>query len=219
MDQESDRGGGQALSWKPCCPLPRIICLNIQVPYKAGSSLQKAHPRDDHGLSIIAFFHIKGETLQMLRNPDPPPCLRLLKDFVEGGSMDLPRPNGANKTTGLFKGIAHAENVDDVGVPFLLKPTVLKYHHKPVLMTKSGKVFKSTDGEWMEIGVDVRRFSSFAKNMLVTLRDLLPEASVHFGFTIQGQEDEDLPEGILFDLRLHYANLAMDPKWIDDNLA
>merc|ERR1712083_232971 len=115
---------------------------------------KKTHPKDDHGLSIVAFFHIKGETLQMLKNPNPPSCLRLFKEFVEGGTTDLPRPNGANKTTGLFKGIANGENPDDISIPFLLKPTVLKYNAKPCLMTKSGTVYKSPDGEWFEIGVD-----------------------------------------------------------------
>jgi len=205
-------------AWAPECQLPRILCMNVQIPLKTGSPLRK-HPSSDHGVSIVAVFRVRGETLEMLRRGGAlEPCVRLFRDFVRGGRTDLPCAKSATKTTGLLKGIAFAENVGEVNVPWLLKPLVQKYNAKPCLITKSGSVAAGERGEWLEIGVDVRRFSSAAKTSLVQLRDCLPQASIHVGILIQGQEDEDLPEGLVMDVRLHYLNL-LNARWINDPCA
>eukprot|EP00415_Alexandrium_ostenfeldii_P005081 UN5081 len=94
-------------------------------------------------------------------------------------------------------------------------PTVRKFNGKPCLITKSGTVFKDPAGEWLEVDIDIRRFCYVARSMLISLREVLPRSSVHCGFTIQGCDEEELPEGIVCDMWLHNVNLVDDPRLIE----
>eukprot|EP00415_Alexandrium_ostenfeldii_P001878 UN1878 len=97
----------------------------------------------------------------------------------------------------------------------MLMSTVRKFNGKPCLITKSGTVFKDPAGEWLEVDIDIRRFCKLARTMLISLRELLPRSSVHCGFTIQGCDEEELPEGIVIDMWLHNVNLVDDPLSIE----
>jgi len=207
------QGGNE--TWWSGCPLPRVLCIVAQIPYERGPTLFGEHPANDHGCSIITVHRIKPTTLQMLRSERRMAAVSLFAKFVSGGTTHLV---GGTKTSGLFKAIAVAGNVEAIGVPRVLLPTVRKFNGKPCLITQSGTVFQDTSGrgEWLEVNVDIRRFCSLARNMLVSLRDLLPRTSVHCGFTIQGCEDHELPEGIVADVWLHNVDLITDARAIDD---
>lgn len=214
------------LRWSEGCPLPRIICINVQLPYKVGP-MKGAHPLDDAGCSVIAIFQLRPETLAMLDTDNAPPHFRLFRRFLEGpagragGPLDDPkrslgarRNNSKNATndSGLFKLTASGDNADEAGLPSMLKG----YNGKPCLVTKSGTVVKDKRGEWLEIGIDVREFSWLAKSSLYSFRDKLPKARVHVGFYVQGVEDDELPEGLIGDCRLHYLSLSDAVRHIDD---
>jgi hypothetical protein len=204
----------QRTSWSKSCGLPRVLCVNVQLPHEAGSLSWGGHPASDHGCSVVAFFHIKEETLKLLQQGDrAPPYVRLFQKFVEEGRTDLP---GGYKASGLLKAIADCENLTSVidRVPKILQPTVLKYNAKPTLITKSGAVHQGLGGEFLELAIDVRRFCWMAKNALQSLRGYLPSVSVHIGFLIQGFKDEELPEGLICDLHLHSTDILNDPAWI-----
>merc|ERR1719203_2133677 len=77
---ESDRGGGSALQWTPECPLPRVICINMMMPYTMGVvPMQK-----DAGCSFVGFFHITPQTIREASMAEPRPAVRLFRDFWEG---------------------------------------------------------------------------------------------------------------------------------------
>jgi len=215
---ESDRGGGSALQWTPDCPLPRIICINMMLPYETGLNPFKKDP----GCSVVGMFHIKPETIHSLRTPTPPPCIKLLKDFCAGPAGRPDGPAGdperslfsrvqkrkkKDQQAGLFKAIAHCVNPQDVHVPDLFHT----YNGKPVLIAKCGYIVKDPAGEWIEIGVDVRGFNVLARKMLCSFRGLLPRTKIHYGFTVQGVEDDELPEGLLCDMYVHGINMVDDP--------
>jgi len=196
--------------------LPRVLCINVQLPYRAPYPF-RPHPRDDHGCSLVAMWRIKGETLDMLSRDaqDQPVALRLFKDFIRGGTTDLPNPGP--RTAGLLKAIARVENADEVakGIPWPLKSTALRQNGKPTLLTQSGSVFKDSanNGEWVEIGIDVRRFCVPARQALVQLRDHLRTTSVHIGFLIQNVGGSG-PEGIVCDVHLHCMDIVENPTWV-----
>mmetsp|Transcript_80882 Transcript_80882/g.252293 ORF Transcript_80882/g.252293 Transcript_80882/m.252293 type:complete len:393 (-) Transcript_80882:100-1278(-) len=210
--QSTQRNG--ELGWWPGCPLPRVLCVVAQLPEQVGPVFGE-HPAEDAGVSIVTIFRIKPETIRVLRSCRWPADLRMFVDFVKAGKTDLPTDRGGSKTSGLMKAVAAVGNLEEVGVPKLLLPTVRKYSGKPCLITKSGTVFKDPSGEWLEIDIDLRRFCRLARTMLVSLRDLLPRSSVHCGFTIQGCDDDELPEGIVCDMWLHNINLKDDPRQIE----
>eukprot|EP00929_Paragymnodinium_shiwhaense_P015017 TRINITY_DN123015_c0_g1_i1.p1 TRINITY_DN123015_c0_g1~~TRINITY_DN123015_c0_g1_i1.p1 ORF type:complete len:479 (+),score=86.55 TRINITY_DN123015_c0_g1_i1:142-1578(+) len=207
--------------WAPGCPLPRVICIVVQLPEQAGPAWG-THPVEDHGCSFVAAFHIKQETLAALEqgdcpSEDVPEGLRLFQEFCKRGQTDLPMPKGKSRTSGLFKFMAVGENIEELGIPWLLASTVKSYNGKPCLVTKSGAVFKDPKcGEWMEIDVDVRLFSALARQSLVSLRHLMPKASIHVGFTIQANEEHEMPEGIVCDMHVHNMNLSDGAYTISD---
>jgi len=206
-------GTGSNETWWPGCPLPRVLCIVGQIPYDRGPTLFGEHPANDHGCSIITLYHIKPATMRLLRSGERTAAVSLFAKYVSGGTTHL---IGGNRTSGLFKAIAVAGNVEAIGVPRVLLPTVRNFNGKPCLITQSGTVFRDASGEWLEVNVDIRCFCSLARNMLVSLRDLLPRTSVHCGFTIQGCEDHELPEGIVADVWLHNVDLISDARPIDD---
>jgi len=220
----SESSQGKApLEWTKNCNLPRVICINMMMPYTTGVNPMAR----DAGCSFVGFFHITQETIREAQKENPRPGVRLFKEFWQGpaGAPDGPAtdPNrslfarlGAkvkkDQQRGLFKVIAHCLNPEDVNVPNMLHA----YNGKPCLITKCGYIVKDPQMEWLEIGIDVRGFNLLARKMLCSLRHLLPRTKIHYGFLIQGVEDEDLPEGILCDMYVHGCDMMRDPMQLDE---
>uniref|UniRef100_A0A7S1AA93 Protein ENHANCED DISEASE RESISTANCE 2 C-terminal domain-containing protein n=1 Tax=Noctiluca scintillans TaxID=2966 RepID=A0A7S1AA93_NOCSC len=221
---ESESGGGSPLQWTPECPLPRLLFVNLMLPYHTvWNPLKEAGP----GCSFLVCFHIKPETIRASQSKTPPPHVRLFREFcdgpagVPGGPVDAPerclnaRRHPAikkqDRDTGLLKLMANCENPGDIEVPENLKSTFQKYNGQPCLITKSGYTIKDPRCEWMEIGIDVRKFSFLARTMLGSFRHLLPKTIIHYAMTIQAVEDEDMPENLIGDIYLHNINMVDDP--------
>ncbi|CAE7228667.1 unnamed protein product, partial [Symbiodinium necroappetens] len=80
-----------------------------------------------------------------------------------------------------------------LGVPEFLH----QFNGKSFVIADSGYVIKDPQGEWLEVGFDVRKFPFLFVDVLYNFRDFIPLAKCHYGFTVQAVEDEDLPEGII----------------------
>mmetsp|Transcript_156318 Transcript_156318/g.284326 ORF Transcript_156318/g.284326 Transcript_156318/m.284326 type:complete len:415 (-) Transcript_156318:94-1338(-) len=221
--KEGERGAGQELHWTTDCPLPRVLCVNLKLPYTTGSN--------DAGCSFVAFFHIKPQVLQELQSGNPSPCIRMFQDFCAGpagtpGIRDDPHRSLAlrrNKTktsdaaadSGLLKATAWCENTEDLSIPRWMA----RFNGKPTTITKSGYIVKQSQeagspGEWMEVGVDVRDFNWLARRGLVSYKGRLPQANLHFGFMIQAVEDADMPEGLICDMHVQGVDIENDPVQI-----
>mmetsp|Transcript_59936 Transcript_59936/g.167946 ORF Transcript_59936/g.167946 Transcript_59936/m.167946 type:complete len:429 (-) Transcript_59936:140-1426(-) len=214
--------GAAPMEWTRDCPLPRVICINMMMPHTTGVVPMVK----DAGCSFVGYFHIKPDTIREARSEKPSPAVRLFMDFWQGpaGAPDGPLtdPNRSlfarvdkkvkkDQQSGLFKVIAQCLNPSDVNVPAMLHA----YNGKPCLITKCGYIIKDPNLEWLEIGIDVRGFNLLARKMLCSLRHLLPRTKIHYGFLIQGVEDEDLPEGIVCDMYVHGCDMMNDPKLLD----
>jgi len=194
--------------WTEGCPLPRILCVNLMLPYTSA--------RLDPGCSFVCFFHIKPEVLSVLQSGGAlPPCVRVFEEFCRGPTgapLDVNDPNRslnlrrntatkANLDSGLLKATVWCENTAEI--PFVVR----RFNGKPAVITKSGYVIKEMPGnggpgEWMEIGIDIRDFNAMARNALFRFQSKLPQLVLHFGFLVQTVEDDDLPEGLICDVRV-----------------
>lgn len=208
-------------SWSRGCPLPRFICVNTQLPYGPGSTMRSS----GSGSNVISIFQIKDETLRALCEPEKQSAgfrnfLRFCQepmgtpDAVDDPARSLnsrrnPKKRAMNDS-GLFKAVAVAENWDAVGLPDSLRA----FNGKPVLISKSGTIVKDPEGEWVEITVDLGQFALLARSSLWLFRELLPRAQLHIGFLIQGMEDDELPEGLIGDVRLHHVDMMAHPQHI-----
>jgi len=214
--------GSAPLKWSRDCPLPRVICINMMMPHTTGV----VPMMKDAGCSFVGFFHITPETMREAFSENPSPAVRLFMDFWKGpaGAPDGPHTDPSrslfarvdkrlkkDQQAGLFKIIAQCMNPADVNVPNVLHT----YNGKPCLITKCGYVIKDPHLEWLEIGIDVRGFNLLARKMLCTLRHLLPRTKIHYGFLIQGVEDDDLPEAIVCDMFVHGCDMMRDPMELE----
>jgi len=144
------------------------------------------------------------------------PAVRLLRRFVERGSLELGRgERGGAYSSCTLKCIGWVENLDEVELPRILRPSVERYNGKPVLLTGFGRMHMDPKGEWMEIDIDVRKFSWPTRSIVCRLREKLREVTVHMAWVIQGTEDDELPEVVLASMRVHNADLDRG-FWVED---
>lgn len=199
--------GDGALTWASGCALPRVICINVQLPY-LGYNPFSSH---DPGCSVVALFHITSNTLQTLEGPHQPPAMKLFQQFWERDAGNLSVVKQANA----FKAVACCDNLQDILDGLMVADFAVRKNGTPVLITRSGDMFKDPQGEWLEVSVDVRLFATFARMMLQQCRDRLARASVRVGFLIQGTTDEELPEGLIGDVVVHNVHLERDARQIE----
>jgi len=213
VEAPSSKGDG----WTSGCPLPRILCIVVHLPY--GCDWSSRSPSldvnvADPGCSVVAMFAIKKETVEAARSDQPPASVRILRDFVQRASDQC--PVGDKSSSGILKAIAIGENVDSLGMSSLLLSIVHRYNGTPMLVTRSGHVRKDPAGEWLEVNIDVRVWSFTARNALYNLRESLAIASVHCGFVIQGCKDDELPEGMIGACYIHNLDIMSSPRFVND---
>jgi hypothetical protein len=221
---EGDVSGGRSSpAWTKDCGVPRVLCINLMLPYKAGIT---PFGGADGGCSFVGVFQLKEETLRALRTGKGPASLKLWKDFCAGpcgrpGDPSCPNRSLARRLkpgvkkdqqTGLFKATAYCVNPQDVNVPNMFHT----YNGKPCLITNSGYIVKDPAGEWIEIGIDVRGFNMLARKMLCSFRQLLPQTKIHYGFLVQGVEDDEMPEGLLCDMYVCGVSMMDDPLHVGE---
>jgi len=212
-------GNGRSV-WSRSCGLPRVLCINVQLPYRSTNFFGL----DDPGCSVVAVFHIKSETLDELQTSRHSSKLKLFKQFCDGpvGCLDKRVKSSSSSTNsgGVLKAIACCKNFDECASDMnkILRDQLHSYNGtKPCLITKSGQLMKDPHGEWMEISVDVRQFSFAATVLLSQCRETFATASLHIGFTIQGTEDEDLPEGLIGDLIVHNVHIVNHAEHVKED--
>jgi hypothetical protein len=214
---EGDRSGGQ-LDWKKECGVPRILCINLMLPYQTGIL---GRGRSDEGCSFVGIFQVTSKALVAASNGKMSSSLKLWQQFCAGpcgapgetGSKDrslaarVAKGIKKDRQSGLFKAVAKCVNPQDVHVPDLFHT----YNGKPCLITNCGYVVKDPDGEWLEVGIDVRGFNALARSMLCQFRGRLPICKIHYGFCIQSVDDDEMPEGLLCDMYVCGVDMISDP--------
>ncbi|KAF4683832.1 putative ATP-dependent RNA helicase ddx43 [Perkinsus olseni] len=201
----------------PC--LPRVLIVNVEMPYQAGPKLFGQHPPSDHGFSVAGYFTISPENALRYMDPetgqltpDAPPHLRLLSEFFRiANFQNVPQGAAANGSSHLFKVIGICENLKDLHLPSLIRPSLIeKYNGKPVLITKSGSMRVDPSGrfEWVEVDIDVRNFVWLAKSVMHHMHSAIPQLKIHVGFVIQAVDDSQMNENIIGSMRLRHLDVA-----------
>jgi hypothetical protein len=185
--------------WSESLGIPRLLIINIQLPYSSPSLWAPQSADSDPGFSLISYYAVSPHLVESLvAGGPPPPAVKLLKRLIaEGKSV---KDETALKTIGIV------ENTEEVGFPDI----VAGYNGKPVLVTKSSKLsmYPSQEKcEILEIEYDVRLWSILARKTLHSLRDKFKEARCQIGMVIEGRNDEELPEQLLGCVRIHYLDI------------
>lgn len=164
-------------------PLPPFLVVNVQMPHQGPSARGKKG--DGVGSSFVYYFALTPSTIEQLQGPPDgyTPALKILCRY-------LARCESDPKIKGHFKVIALCTNPQDVG----LKQLMSKYNGKPVLINKTGSIFRGES--YLEMDVNVHAFTMMTRKSLKETHSSLSKMKVLMGFVIQGQEDNELPEQI-----------------------
>lgn len=183
-----------------CGPLPQVLVVNFQVPFQAGPVIGH-HPTDDHGCSVLAFFHVDPRAeAQAADLETASPGVRLLSEYLQERGHPLREGPSQSKC---LKAIGVLMDVEALQLPRVLAPIVHRFNGKPVLVERETRRHgNSLVQNVVELAVDIRGFNPVARTMLWRLREQVRKADLQIGLTVQGVTDDELPEQLIGAFRL-----------------
>ena len=180
--------------WTPALGVPRLLIINMQLPYSSPSLWAPQSADSDPGFSIVSYYALSPTGGGAVSGSGSLPAVKLLKRLIAEGK--------STKEETALKVIGLVENMEEVGFPDM----VAGYNGKPVLVTKSAKLVAATE-QVLEIEYDIRQWSILARKSLHSLRDKLSDAKCQIGMLVEGRTDEELPEQLLGCFRLHFLDI------------
>ena len=83
-----------------------------------------------------------------------------------------------------------------------------RYNGKPVLIKKTGTVYRGPNNQYIEMDVNIHNFSFPCRRAItVNLKPMFKEMIMRVGFVIEGQDDSELPECLLGNAELRGLDL------------
>jgi len=133
---------------------------------------------------------------------------RLLKRFVNN-ELDETR----------FKIIMKIQDKEKLGLPFVIRKSLDQVDGKPFLAgrMKDSKSSRTRGDRYFEFGTYGQNFAYLARKAISACKGKLPVVRVDYGFMIEAQRDEEMPEQILGCVSIgpgiEYATMAQGVNW------
>ncbi|CAK9193582.1 unnamed protein product [Sphagnum troendelagicum] len=182
--------------------IPNLLIMNLQLPlYSPTVFLPEI---DGDGLNLVLYFKLT----EALEKEIPPYLSTLLKRFLDD-DVDKVKSFAMTSTTPFrdrLKVILHLVNPSDVQLSVAEENLVASYNEKPVLSRPQHEFYRG--GNYFEIDVDMHRFSYLARKGFDMFRERFKDCTVDFGFTIQANKAEELPEHMLGGIRLNKVDFG-----------
>lgn len=160
--------------------VPELMIVQIQFPSEPPPLFGSVE--DGPGWAIVMTYRLSKETKEHLKNlATAPPAVKLFAKWCEKAPTDP-------AWRGRFKVINSCSNLEELGVPQF----IVSYNAKPVLIRKTGTLFRGKDS--LEMDIHVHKFAAVAKRSIHLLSSKCGQMYMQIGFVIEGREDNELPE-------------------------
>ena len=84
--------------------------------------------------------------------------------------------------------------IDDIG-KYNIPTMASRFNGKPILIKKTGSLHRGDN--FIEMDVNVHNFSYPTRSTLIALKESFRTMVIRAGFTIEGKDDDELPEVLL----------------------
>ncbi|MES1919166.1 hypothetical protein MHBO_001031 [Bonamia ostreae] len=169
--------------------LPTWFVISITVPLEAKSFL--GSKKDEKSNVCVLYGQIQHKIIEKAER-EKNPSLILLKHFVFNQetltSPDLPIRKR-------FKVIAKTLNAETINFPKIVRSLLKKFNGKPFLARTSSSFFLGES--YFEVNVDMNKFGYLSQTGLSGIRPYLQSFDFGFGFVVQSETDEEMPEQII----------------------
>lgn len=180
----------------PAGVLPYFV-VNFMLPaYAPANPIWGATVEDGIGYSLVLYFVINERTKEAMCGPSPSAAIQLLQRFLSGH----PRGSEVDEIRRRLKCIPRLANSDEVNLG-LARSIVNSYNAKPFMTgPRCHTFYKGPD--YLEVDVDVHRFSYVARKGAWSMWECLPEMALDIGFVVEADGEEEMPEQVFGSARV-----------------
>eukprot|EP00472_Partenskyella_glossopodia_P007031 CAMPEP_0197521064 /NCGR_PEP_ID=MMETSP1318-20131121/6367_1 /TAXON_ID=552666 /ORGANISM="Partenskyella glossopodia, Strain RCC365" /LENGTH=409 /DNA_ID=CAMNT_0043072889 /DNA_START=159 /DNA_END=1388 /DNA_ORIENTATION=- len=196
---------GKASGWVDGAPRVIVSCLQFSVDNESAGWFAKdsSNKSKTYGIAFYFLLNKRGEEA-MRKDTDP---ARLFKRFCRS-ELDILR----------FKSIIKIKDKDNLGLPFVLRKSMEQLDGKPFLAgkLKDNKSARFVGDCYLEFDSLTQNYSYFARKAISNFKSKLCQIRFHYGFCIEGQKNDEMPEQILGCVELGPGidyNAAAEVNW------
>jgi len=181
--------------------VPPMIVMNTMIPTDEPSLFK---PKLDGPCCMaVLYLAISKQTLLELKDlKTASPAVKLLEEWCR-------RAEGDFAFRSRCKFMVVADDVEALGVPSFLT----RYNGKPCLITSSGTLTRHRDAasHYLEMNVNIRMWNALARKGIHSLKPYIPSATFNLAITIEGRDNDELPEVLLGGCRMMNFDFAQAP--------
>ena len=179
--------------------LPRRIVCNVIIPVDGPPLL--GGNNDGSCSQVVVVFGASAEALAAYQ-AEGSPAYKLFERFIKNAPTGVLPSSGDLDVKERLKLLPRLDNMSSLGLPGWIQG----YNGKPALLQKSGALFRGDD--YLEIDLNTFRFAKMTRMGVHQLMPRIKDFDLHVAITLEGRDNEELPERALLACRIRGLNMS-----------